>query len=88
MTLPRRQQRLLRRASRALRRSDPDLESMLSIFARLGAAEALPAREQLPPQPAWARRVLRWPVSAVTFAAFRRGRPRSARGKTLTRERE
>jgi len=58
MTLPYRQERLLRRADHALRRSDPDLASMLSIFARLTAAEGMPAREQLRPRPAWARRVL------------------------------
>jgi hypothetical protein len=67
MTLPRRQERLLRRADRALCRSDPDLASMLSIFARLTAAEGMPAREQLPPQPPWAWRVLLWPVVAVAF---------------------
>ena len=62
-----RQERLLRRADRALRQSDPDLASMLSIFARLTAAEVMPAREQLPLQPAWARRVLLWPAGAVAF---------------------
>jgi len=50
MTLPYRQERLVRRADRVLRRSDPDLASMLSIFARLAAAEGMPAREQLRPQ--------------------------------------
>jgi hypothetical protein len=69
-----RQERILRRADRALRRSDPDLASMLSIFARLAAAEAMPAREQLRPQPTRVRRVLLWPVSAVTFVvAFAAG---------------
>ncbi len=38
MTLLYRQERLLRRTDRALCRSDPDLASMLSIFARLAAA--------------------------------------------------
>jgi hypothetical protein len=67
MTLPHRQERLLRRADRALCQSDPDLASMLSIFALLTAAEGMPAREQLPPQPAGAWRALLWPVAAVTF---------------------
>jgi hypothetical protein len=67
MTLPYRQERLARRADRALRRSDPDLASMLSIFARLTAAEAMPAREQLRPQPTRVRRVLTRPAAAVTF---------------------
>jgi hypothetical protein len=77
MTLPHRQLRLLRRADRALRRSDPDLASMLSIFTRLAAAEAMPAREQLRPQPTRARRMI-----------FRRVRFRATRGQALTRERE
>jgi hypothetical protein len=44
MTLPNREARLLRRVDHALCRSDPDLASLLSIFARLNAAEAMPAR--------------------------------------------
>ena len=67
MTLPRRQERHLRCADHALRRSDPYLASMLSIFAQLTAAEAMPAREQLPPQQAWALRVLLWPAAAAAF---------------------
>ena len=66
--LPYRQGRLLRRVDRALRRSDPDLASMLSIFARLTAAESMPAQEQLRPRRlTWARRVLLWPVAAALF---------------------
>jgi hypothetical protein len=65
VTLPYRQGRLLRRADRALCRSDPDLASMLSIFARLAAAERMPAREQLRPRLTWARRVLLWPAAAA-----------------------
>jgi hypothetical protein len=67
MTLPHRQEWVLRRADRVLRRSDPDLASMLSIFARLAAAEGMPAREQLLPQRTWARRVLLGLAAAVTF---------------------
>jgi hypothetical protein len=67
MTLEYRQERLLRRADHALRRSDPDLASMLSIFARLTAAEGMPAREQLRPQQPLAWRVLLWPLAAATF---------------------
>jgi hypothetical protein len=69
MTLPRRQERLLRHAGHALRQSDPDLASMLSIFARLTAAEGMPAREQLLPYRTGAWRALRWPVAAVTLLA-------------------
>ena len=105
MTLPYSQERLVRRADRVVRRSDPDLASMLSIFAQLTAAEGMPAREQLRPQLHWAWRVLLWPAAAAAFLAVfaagggsraaaacgtaaRRGRPRSARSKALTRGRE
>ena len=67
MTLAYRQERLLRRADHALRRSDPDLATMLSIFTRLTAAEAMPARERLRPRLPWAWRGLLWLVAAVTF---------------------
>jgi hypothetical protein len=67
MTLPHREERLLRRADHALRGSDPYLASMLSIFAQLTAAEAMPAAEQLRPQHAWALRVLLWPAAASAF---------------------
>jgi hypothetical protein len=67
MTLAYRQERLLRHADHALCRSDPDLASMLSIFARLTASEAMPAREQLRPRGAWDWRVLLWPVAAAAF---------------------
>lgn len=69
MTLDYRQERLLRRADHVLCQSDPDLASMLSIFARLTAAEAMPAREQLRPRRVWDWRVLLWPVAAVAFVA-------------------
>jgi hypothetical protein len=73
MSLPYRQERLLRRADRALCRSDPDLASMLSIFARVTADEKMPGREQLRPQLTWPWRVLLWPVGGaaclVVFAA-------------------
>jgi hypothetical protein len=67
MTLPYREERLLRRVDQALCQSDPHLASLLSVFARLNAAEAMPARERLRPQPGWAWRVLLWPVAAVAF---------------------
>ena len=67
MTLPCRQERILRRADRALSRSDPHLASMLSIFARLTADDRMPGREQLRPPPARAWRVLLRPVAAAAF---------------------
>jgi hypothetical protein len=79
MTLPYREERLLRRADHALCRSDPDLASMLSIFAWLTAAEGMPAREQLPPQQTWSWRVLLWPAAAAAFMfVFAAGRGSSA----------
>jgi hypothetical protein len=67
MTLPYRQERLLRRTDRALTESDPDLATMLSIFTRITVAERLPAREQLRPRLAWVWSVLLWPVAAAAF---------------------
>jgi Protein of unknown function (DUF3040) len=66
MTLPYRQRRRLRGIDRMLRRSDPDLASMLSIFGHLGAVEQLPSREQLPASRPWARALVR----LVDCAAF------------------
>jgi len=65
MTLPYREQRLIRRVDRALRRSDPDLASLLSAFEWRNAAEAMPARERLRPRMSWAWCVLLSPVVAV-----------------------
>ncbi len=67
MTLPYRQERLLRRTDRALSASDPDLATMLSIFTRITVTERLPAREQLRPRLTWAWSVLLWPVAAAAF---------------------
>jgi hypothetical protein len=66
MTLPYRQRRRLRGIARRLRRSDPDLASMLSGFGSLGAAEQLPSREQMPASRVWARPLAR----LVDCAAF------------------
>lgn len=90
MTLTNRQARLLRRADRALRRSDPDLASKLSIFARLAAAEQMPAQEQLRTRLrlTWARRVLQWPAAAAGFLVVFTGggfRSTTARGAASRR---
>ena len=61
--------RRLRRIDRELRRSDPELASMLAIFARLNAGEAMPGWEQVrppaPPVPGW--HVLMWPIAGMAF---------------------
>jgi hypothetical protein len=67
MTLPYRQERLLRQTDRALSESYPDLASKLSIFAQITEAERLPAWEQLRPRLAWAWSLLLWPAGAVAF---------------------
>ncbi|HEY3880750.1 MAG TPA: hypothetical protein VGM12_19335 [Trebonia sp.] len=69
MTLSYRQERLLRRADRALRRSDPDLAVMLSIFAQIAAGERLPTWEQRRRAPTWgwAWNILLWPLAAAAF---------------------
>jgi hypothetical protein len=87
VTLPYRQERLLRRAERTLRRSDPDLASMLSIFARLATAEQLPAQEQLRPRPTWAQRVLQWRVAAGGRSGGATGRG-AASGRSADENRE
>lgn len=67
MSLPHRQQRLLRQADRELCRSDPGLASMLSIFDRITTPEGVPAREQLPRELPWTWRVVVWPVAAAAY---------------------
>jgi hypothetical protein len=67
MTLSYRQERLLRRTDHALCQSDPELASMLSIFAQITAPEGLPAWEQLRPTPSWGWNILLWPVAAAVF---------------------
>jgi hypothetical protein len=69
MSLPGRQRRRLRRIDAAVCRSDPHLASMLSIFARLTAGEAMPGREQLrAPPPGRARAALA--AAAVAAASL------------------
>jgi hypothetical protein len=64
---------------------------MLSIFARLTAAERMPAPEQLPPRARLirGRRVLLWPVAVavflVGFAAGGRSSAATARGAASRR---
>ena len=70
MTLTYRQERLLRRADRALSESDPDLATMLSIFAQISAAEGLPAWEQLGARLTRALTIALWPVAALVFLAY------------------
>ena len=59
--------RRLRRIGRELRRSDPELASMLSIFSRLNAGEMMPGREQLRTSPVLGWHLLLWPVASVAF---------------------
>ena len=79
MTLTYRQERLLRRADRALSESDPDLATMLSIFARITAAEGLPAWEQLGARLTRALTIALWPVAALVFLATSSPTGRSGR---------
>jgi hypothetical protein len=64
---------------------------MLSIFARLTAAERMPDWEQLRPRPrlTWARRVLQWPAAGalflVVFATGGGSRAATARGAASRR---
>lgn len=47
MGLPIGERRKLRRAERAITRSDPRLKAMFSMFTRLNRVEAMPRREQV-----------------------------------------
>jgi hypothetical protein len=69
MSVPYRQRRLLRRIDHSLRRSDPDLQSMLRIFARLNAGEDMPAWEQLPRAEtgSWSSA---WPVDPAPYTGL------------------
>jgi hypothetical protein len=58
MSLPFRQERLLRRRENALRRSDPHLAGMLTIFTRISAGEEMPGRERLRTPMSWLCRPL------------------------------
>lgn len=58
MWIPCRQRRILSRMARSLRRSDPHLATMLAIFARLTAGEAVDSREQGGAAGEWVRRGL------------------------------
>ena len=82
MTLPYRQERFLRRGDRALCRSDPDLASMLSIFARVAAGERMPAREQLRPQltRVWCTARARWIFDGPAAGLRLTARPGAAPG--------
>jgi hypothetical protein len=69
MCLSARDQRLLDQAGEDVARSDPRLASMLAIFARLTAGEAMPDREQVSVPAGPGRRagtVLRELASAMT----------------------
>jgi hypothetical protein len=67
MTLPYRQERLLRHADRVLSQSDPGLAAMLSAFARSTEADRLPAWEQLRPNLTMVLSVLLSPLAAAAF---------------------
>jgi hypothetical protein len=59
--------RRLRRIDHEPRRSDPDLASMLSIFSRLNAGEAMPMWEQLRRSPVLGWHLLLWPIASLAF---------------------
>jgi hypothetical protein len=66
--------RRLRRIDRELRRSDPQLASMLSIFSRLNAGETMPGWEQVRTSPVLDWHLPIWPLASVAFlVAFAAG---------------
>jgi len=77
--------RRLRRIDRELRRSDPELASMLSIFSRLNAGQTMPGWEQVrtSPVPDW--HLPLWPLASVAFLVVfaAGGGPDAARGAAV-----
>jgi hypothetical protein len=59
--------RRLRRIDRELRRSDPELASMLSIFSRLNAGKMMPGWEQVRTSPVLDWHLPLWPLASVAF---------------------
>ena len=59
--------RRLRRIDRELRRSDPELASMLSIFSRLNAGEMMPGWEQMRTPPVLDWHLPLWPMASLAF---------------------
>ena len=95
MYLSVREQRLLKGIDKAVGRSDPELASMLTIFDRLGADEAMPDREELRRPPGRVKAVLRAAASpaavltswvAALYARVRPARVARDSGGHPTRE--
>jgi hypothetical protein len=59
--------RRLRRIDRELRRSDPELAAMLSIFSRLNAGEMMPGWEQIREPPVLDWHLPLWPIASLAF---------------------
>jgi hypothetical protein len=59
--------RRLRRIDRELRRSDPELASMLSIFSRLNAGEMMPGWEQMRTPRVLDWHLPLWPIASLAF---------------------
>jgi len=59
--------RRLRRIDRELRRSDPELASMLSIFSRVNAGELMPGWEQVRTSRVLDWHLPLWPMASLAF---------------------
>ena len=59
--------RRLRRIDRELRRSDPELASMLSIFSRVNAGEMMPGWEQVRTSRVLDWHLPLWPMASLAF---------------------
>ena len=68
MSLAYRERRQLRNVDRALRRSDPGLAAMLSMFARLSEPDKPSRREQLRVFWSWAWRLVLGLAAGAAFA--------------------
>jgi hypothetical protein len=80
MSLPSRQQRLLRGIDDAVCRSDPRLASMLAIFGRLTAGEEMPGREELRTPPLSRVRAVLLAAATAAAALITRAAGACARG--------
>ena len=71
VSFPFRHDRLLQRTEYALRRSDPHLAGMLTIFSEISAREKMPSQECMHTAMSWLTRRVAWALALITILATR-----------------